>query len=104
MAKPDQLDVMIWQWVDTIPAGKVATYGQIATLCGYPNHARYVGLVLRKLPAYSKLPWHRVINAHGCISLPQGNEGHREQKRRLEREGVTFTNGRIDLAKYQWRC
>ena len=60
----------VWQIVHDIPSGHVATYGQIAILAGLPGHARYVGTVLKNLPSQSRLPWHRVVNAKGCISFP----------------------------------
>jgi len=59
------LKEIIWQVVAAIPYGKVATYGQVAKLCGFPRHARYVGMTLRDLPNGSTLPWHRVVNAKG---------------------------------------
>ena len=57
-----------------IPEGKVATYGQIAKLVGYPNHSRYIGRALSQLENGSKTPWHRVVNAKGKIS-PRGFDG-----------------------------
>lgn len=92
----------IFQAVFNIPAGKVATYGQIAELAGLPRAARLVGGTLKGLPADSKLPWHRVVNASGRISLPM--EGHGQiQRKRLEDEGVVFLQGKVDLANYRWR-
>jgi methylated-DNA-protein-cysteine methyltransferase-like protein len=49
------------------------------------------------------LPWHRVINAQGRISLPPNTESHKEQKRRLRGEGVRFVGGKVDLDKFGWR-
>lgn len=97
-----QFREMVWQIVAVIPAGKVATYGQIASLCGYPGHARGVGHILKKLPSDTLLPWHRVINARGEVALPSGSEGYRMQKQRLEREGIHFQGDRIRLRFYQW--
>ncbi|MCW8196311.1 MGMT family protein [Proteobacteria bacterium 005FR1] len=92
----------IFQVVLGIPAGRVATYGQVADLAGLPRAARLVGGTLKALPEDSKLPWHRVVNAHGRISLPM--EGHGQiQQQRLEDEGILFLNGKIDLANYRWR-
>ena len=76
-----------------IPAGKVASYGQVAMLAGMPNHARFVGLTLGKLPAGSKLPWHRVVNASLRIALT--GAGHATQRERLECEQVEFIGERI---------
>jgi methylated-DNA-protein-cysteine methyltransferase-like protein len=93
----EQMRERIWQLVFRIPAGRVATYGQISKLSGLPHHARMVGRVLRNLPAGSKLPWHRVVNAEGRLST-----GGSVQRELLEREGVVFMNGRIDLKQYRW--
>lgn len=66
-----ELDHIIWQLVASIPKGNVATYGQLAIMAGYPNHARYVGTILKNLPNDSTLPWHRVVNAKGELSFPR---------------------------------
>ncbi|MEM7387659.1 MAG: MGMT family protein, partial [Verrucomicrobiota bacterium] len=58
----------IYDMVTRIPEGKVATYGQIATLAGLPGHARQVGYALHRTPAHLDLPWHRVVNAKGEVS------------------------------------
>lgn len=89
--------------VARIPAGQVATYGQIARESGLGRRARMVGRALRSLPDGSEVPWHRVVNARGQISLPDSSEAGQEQRRRLESEGVVFRAGRIDLAEYRWR-
>jgi len=87
--------------VDSIPRGKVATYGEIAREAGLAGRARLVGRMLRELPSGSKIPWHRVINAAGKISVRGTSE--REQERRLHRERVSIdAHGRIDLARYRW--
>lgn len=88
--------------VSRIPRGRVATYGQIARLAGLPGQARLVGYAMHAVPAGSNIPWQRVVNAKGEISLP-GESGKR-QRALLEREGVRFdARGRIPLATYQWR-
>jgi len=97
-----ELNEMIWQVVAAIPVGKVATYGQIAKLCGYPGYARYVGYTLKQLPQGTTLPWHRVINAQGQISFPPDSAACRLQRSRLEQEGVVFVSGKIRLKRYQW--
>jgi methylated-DNA-protein-cysteine methyltransferase-like protein len=94
----------IYAVVSRIPRGRVATYGQVATVAGLPNRARQVGYALHALPADSGVPWHRVVNAAGRISLRSGGLGHDElQAQLLAREGVKFTNGVISLARHQWR-
>ncbi len=94
--------------VARIPSGKVATYGQLAVLAGYPRRARHVGFTLAALPAGHDLPWHRVINAQGRIS-PRGGKGARlnqsveyRQERLLKKEGVVFSGGKVDLARFRW--
>ncbi|KAA6104215.1 MGMT family protein [Pantoea sp. B_10] len=91
----------VWQIVAAIPAGKVTTYGDVALLAGSPRAARQVGGVLRRLPPGSKLPWFRVINRHGRISL-QGDDLFR-QRDALEAEGIEVSDaGEIELTKYRW--
>lgn len=87
-----------------IPSGKVATYGQIAALLGYPHAARTVGWAMRALPEDSGVPWHRVINAQGRISTSSCQESDvGVQRERLEAEGIVFgSNGRVDLSVYRW--
>lgn len=89
--------------VARIPAGRVATYGQVAALAGTPSQARWVGRILSELPAQSRLPWHRVVNARGELALPPGSAAHERQRELLQQEGVAFRGGRIRLATYQWR-
>lgn len=90
--------------VRRIPRGRVATYGQVASLAGLAGHARQVGYALHALPDATALPWHRVVNAQGAVSLRSvpGSELH--QRVLLEREGISFNaRGRIGLAKHQWK-
>ena len=89
----------IWKAVSAIPQGEVASYGGIARRAGLPRRARLVGHALKVAPASLKLPWHRVLNAQGRISLPAGSKAHRLQRRLLEEEGIVFRNGRVDLGK-----
>ena len=95
----------IYQVVALIPRGKVATYGQIATLAGFPRHARLVGYALnRQLAPDSELPWHRVINAQGRLSLHKLDmNAENLQRFKLEQEGIQFVNDRIDLKQYRWQ-
>jgi methylated-DNA-protein-cysteine methyltransferase-like protein len=89
----------IWKAVARIPRGEVASYGSVAERAGLPRRARLVGHALKVAPASLKLPWHRVLNAQGRISLPAGSKAHRTQRRLLEEEGVVFRNGRVDLRR-----
>lgn len=78
----------------------MATYGQIARLCGLREHARLVGYALHNLKPGSTVPWQRVINSKGTISLRKHTYGHERQKKLLEQEGVMFDGEKIDLIKY----
>ena len=84
----------IWQVVASIPRGRVASYGQIASLAGLPGYARFVGTTLGKLPRDTNLPWHRVVNASLQIA-PRNSQRMLEQKRRLRDEGVIFRGNRV---------
>jgi methylated-DNA-protein-cysteine methyltransferase-like protein len=102
MKQTSPLHTRILAVVRKIPRGRVASYGQIARLAGLGNHARLVGYALHALPPRSGVPWHRVLNARGRISLPGSSA--QTQLRLLEREGVRpSAGGAIDLATYQWR-
>lgn len=93
----------IWETVKRIPYGKVATYGQIASLAGFAGHARLVGYALHATPDDMQIPWHRVINYQGRISLPR-EDGHYDlQKALLEGEGIVFIREKIDLKRYRWQ-
>ncbi len=90
--------------VRRIPRGRVATYGQVARLAGLPRHARHVGWALHGQPHGTPLPWHRVINARGAISLRRGDGAGDTQRLRLEAEGVAFgAGGRVPLGRFQWQ-
>lgn len=93
----------VWKVVSEIPPGHVLTYGEVARLAGMPGAARRVSQALRRAPRVMKLPWHRVINAQGKISMPKDSTGRQMQKDRLEGEGVTFLNGKIDLEVFGYR-
>jgi methylated-DNA-protein-cysteine methyltransferase related protein len=101
MTGPNKWD-RIYSVVKLIPSGKVATYGQIATLAGYYGQARQVGYALHAVPS-DEIPWHRVINAQGKISLNL-EMGGAVQRKLLENEGVIFTAANIiPLHHYQWQ-
>ena len=94
----------IYAAVSRIPKGRVATYGQIASLAGLPRQARLVGYAMHALPAESDVPWHRVVNAAGKISIRGDGLGHDElQEQLLRREGVRFVDGAIPLATFRWK-
>ena len=93
----------IWQVVSQIPAGNVASYGQVAELAGMPRAARLVGTTLKQLPENTQLPWHRVINSQGRISFPPQTPSFRRQKQRLEAEGIPVLGNRVSLHDYGWK-
>jgi methylated-DNA-protein-cysteine methyltransferase-like protein len=93
----------IYAAVRRVPLGRVATYGQIARIAGLPGHARQVGYALHALTSATAVPWQRVVNAAGAISLRPATGGF-TQRLLLEREGVTFdARGRISLRRFGWR-
>jgi methylated-DNA-protein-cysteine methyltransferase-like protein len=88
--------------IRAIPRGKVATYAQVAALAGNLRAARQVARVLHASSAKDRLPWHRVVNSSGGISLKPGR-GFEEQRRLLAGDGVRISRaGRIDLDEFQW--
>lgn len=95
----------IYAVVRRIPRGRVATYGQVAELAGLAGHARQVGYALHGLPAGTAVPWHRVINAAGGVSLRAVPGADLTQRQLLEREGVSFdARGRVALSRVRWRA
>ena len=93
----------IWVTVCDIPAGSVASYGQIAEIAGILRGARQVGYALRKLPSNSEVPWHRVIQSSGRIAFEKGGRAYNRQSKRLIMEDVVILEGRIDMQKYRWQ-
>lgn len=93
----------IYAVVRRIPRGRVATYGQVARLAGGTVTARQVGYALHALPEGTTVPWHRVVNRVGRISLPP-EQGGIEQRIRLAREGVdVIGTGRVLIGGCLWR-
>jgi len=94
----------IYAVVRRVPRGRVATYGQIAKLAGLPGGARQVGYALHGLGRDERIPWQRVVNARGEISVRSIPGPEEMQRVLLEDEGVEFgLRGHIDLSRYQWR-
>jgi methylated-DNA-protein-cysteine methyltransferase-like protein len=94
----------IYAVVRRIPRGRVATYGQVAERAGLGGHARQVGYALSALPEGSTVPWHRVVNAKGEISVRREPGCDTGQRTLLEAEGVAFDEReRIALSKFRWR-
>lgn len=93
----------IYAVVERIPCGRVATYGQVAALAGFPGQARQVGYALHSLPEGSDVPWQRVINARGEVSPRSEGGWEHYQRHLLEEEGILFEDsGRVDLGTYRW--
>lgn len=89
-------------YIQRIPKGRVATYGQIAKLAGKPHGARGVSWLIHSCSKTYRLPWQRVVNSKGKISIPVDSAEHVLQRQLLQREGVAFEDGRIDLNKFLW--
>jgi methylated-DNA-protein-cysteine methyltransferase-like protein len=102
LAKEGQLFKNILDIVKQIPEGKVATYGQIATMVGMQN-PRLVGFALATLKEGTDIPWFRVINSKGEISFPEQSDGFKIQYSLLQNEGIIFsTKNRINLKQFRW--
>jgi len=97
-------DQRVWLAVAQIPPGRLATYGQIAELIGAYGCARQVGWALRRLPLPSEVPWQRVVNAQGRISLSLSREGSDWMQRDLliAEGNPVDAEGRLPLAEYRW--
>ena len=93
----------IWSTICDIPAGSVASYGQIADIAGVRRGARQVGYALRHLPNGHSVPWHRVITTSGKIAFEKGSDAFNEQAKRLMMEDVAILEGRVDMQKYRWQ-
>lgn len=91
----------IWEAVRRVPAGFVATYGDIARAVHPPCSPRQVGWALRRAPHGLGLPWHRILAAGGRIALP--GEAGLEQRMRLETEGVRFAGRRVRMEEHRYR-
>ena len=112
--EPETYFEVVWDIVRQIPAGKVSSYGQIASMIPpdgdmSPDRARrlaprWVGTAMRKTPRGKSIPWHRVINSQGAISFSAGSAQADEQRRLLEMEGVVFdARGKVDFAIVGWQ-
>lgn len=97
----------IWLVVQSIPAGKVSSYGQIADLAGLPGRARLVGKVLGMVPESgfngSEVPWYRVLRASGQIAFPVASDHYNRQRAHLLDEGVMVKGRTVSMKKYAWQ-
>lgn len=92
----------VYDFLATIPRGKVVTYGQIAIFLGNANYARTVGNILHENPDGEKYPCYKVVNTKGKLSENYAFGGLTAQKQRLEEEGIPVNNGKVDLKIYKW--
>ncbi|MBT8085763.1 MAG: cysteine methyltransferase [Woeseia sp.] len=86
-----------------VPAGCVASYGQVAALAGLNNGARQVGRALRELPAGSDVPWYRIVTASGRLAFAVGSAPWHHQTKKLAQEGVVLKDQRIEMQHYRWQ-
>ena len=93
----DDFKQKLYHYLHTIPEKEVISYGHLAKLAGQPNYARQVGRLLKQLPADTKLPWHRVVNAKMEVAFAEGSDKYLMQKQRLESEGWRLKGRRLIL-------
>ncbi len=95
----------VYRLVRQVPPGKVTSYGAIARILGRPRAARTVGWAMHSLPEGSDVPWHRVINSQGRISISRQEHAADLQRALLEAEGVEFdADGTVDWERFGWRA
>jgi len=92
----------VYTLIRTIPAGKVATYGQVAALVGHPGAARAVGMAMKTNPDAPRTPCHRIVGSGGSLNGYSAGEGLKTKKEILLKEGVFFKGNRVDLTKSLW--
>ncbi|MBO5702104.1 MAG: MGMT family protein [Clostridia bacterium] len=90
----------LYELLCEIPRGKVVTYGKLAEMLGDKSWARAVGNALHSNPDGDKYPCYKVVNGKGELSLSYAFGGIKEQKRRLEADGIKVENGKVDLKIY----
>ena len=93
----------VYEAVSLIPAGCVATYGQIARLAGSPRAARAVGNALHRNPEPDRIPCFRVVDSAGRLTGAFAFGGMDRQRELLTEDGVAVVNYRVDLERFQWR-
>ena len=92
----------IWRTVESIPRGRVASYGLVADLAGLPGRARMVGAAMAQAPESQHLPWYRVLRSTGHIAFPKGSNAAMKQRQLLQEEDVVVINNRVDLKQFGW--
>ena len=93
---------IIYDIIQQLPPGKVASYGQIAELVGNRRLARVVGYALHAIPNGSDIPWHRVVKKDGEVFGGAESASGKYQTELLKAEGVGFVDGHADMKRYQW--
>lgn len=105
-SRPDAIEAFreaVKKVVRRIPKGRLASYGQVAMLAGYPQRPRQVGMVLRGLPEGTELPWHRVVNQQGYVPSRGRWWGAMVQIQRIREEGIPVSeDGTLDLRAHRW--
>ena len=103
VGEPPDFRTLVLAVVKRIPKGKLASYGQVAAMAGYPRRPRQVGMVLSGLPEGTRLPWHRVVNTRGYVPSRGRWWGAFEQIGRLRDEGIEVDDlGNLDLEAHRW--
>jgi methylated-DNA-protein-cysteine methyltransferase-like protein len=92
----------IYAAIQGVPTGRLCSYGKVAELAGLPGHARYVGHLLGKLPKKSRLPWFRIVNSKGKISLPPNSESYERQLGHLIAESSADESGHLFWRQCRW--
>lgn len=103
MKHADAKHKAIWETVKAIPAGRVASYGQIADLAGLPGRARLVGRSMGLIPDRESVPWYRVLRANGQLAGEPGSKFAQKQTALLQEEGVAVLKNRVNMDKFQWQ-
>ena len=99
----ESLSQKVYEYLTTIPKGKVVTYKQVAESLGNKGLARVVGNILHKNPDGDKYPCYKVLNSKGELAEAFVFGGKEIQKERLEKEGIKVINSKVDLNLYQWK-
>jgi methylated-DNA-protein-cysteine methyltransferase-like protein len=92
----------IWKTVNSIPKGKVSSYGKIADFAGLPGRARLVGKSLAYVPDNYKVNWHRVLRSNGQLAFTKGSEQALKQTALLQEEGIAVFNNRVKMKDFGW--
>ena len=92
----------VYEYLATIPKGKVVTYGQIAEYLGNKDLARTVGNILHSNPDGEKYPCYKVVNSKGKLSEQYAFGGNDSQRKKLEADGIIVENNKVDLNIFKW--